>query len=78
VKGEKACPVCKGKLRNPDDETSKVRDYPLIQRRKEFKFPGLKKDQLPNGKNMPCCFKTSQVTKIQRRKSTKEEDQEEK
>jgi hypothetical protein len=69
--GESRCPVCRGKLqtRTTDDP----REFPLIKRETGFLYPGYSDYKSPkNGKPMPCCFKTSQINKID--KETEDKD----
>lgn len=66
--GEVRCPVCGNKLRT--SESDDPREYTVIKRIDGYTYPGFKKDVFKStGKNMPCCFKTSQ-----KKKSEKSED----
>ena len=58
--GEVRCPVCRGQLLTRT--TDNPRDFPLVKRESGFIFPGLTDYKSPrNGRNMPCCFKTSKA-----------------
>lgn len=60
--GEVRCPVCRGQLLTRT--TDNPRDFPLVKRESGFIFPGLTDYKSPrNGRNMPCCFKTSKAKK---------------
>jgi hypothetical protein len=61
--GEIRCPVCGNQLRTSD--TDDPRKYTVIKREEGYNYPGFKKDIFKKtGKNMPCCFKTSQKKKV--------------
>ena len=63
--GEIRCPVCGNKLRTSD--TDDPREYTVIKREEGYNYPGFKKDIFQKtGKNMPCCFKTSQKKKVEK------------
>lgn len=63
--GEIRCPACGNKLRTSD--TDDPREYTVIKREEGYNYPGFKKDIFQkNGKNMPCCFKTSQKKKTEK------------
>jgi len=60
--GEVRCPVCNGKLQTRT--TDNPREFPLVKRESGFVFPGFTDYKSPrNGRNMPCCFKTSKSKK---------------
>ena len=60
--GEVRCPVCHGKLQTRT--TDNPREFPLVKRETGFVFPGFTDYKSPrNGRNMPCCFKTSKSKK---------------
>ncbi|NCA20154.1 MAG: hypothetical protein EBS86_03340 [Crocinitomicaceae bacterium] len=62
-----ACPVCKGKVRSSDSKTEKTQDtteYPVIQRDPTYVYPGYVKYKTKTNRNIPCCFKTPQATRI--------------
>jgi len=60
--GEVRCPVCHGRLLTRT--TDNPREFPLVKRETGFIFPGLTDYKSPrNGRNMPCCFKTSKSKK---------------
>lgn len=56
LKGELVCPICHGKIRKYNDKKSDIIDYPVIERKTGYIYPGFPKgDTL---KNMPCCYTT--------------------
>jgi len=69
--GEIRCPNCGNKLRT--SESDDPREYTVIKRQEGFNYPGFKKDKIfqKTGKNMPCCFKTSQKKKADKSEDNK-------
>lgn len=68
--GEVLCPVCGKKLRTSDSDNP--REYVVIKRSEGYNYPGFKKDIFKStGKNMPCCFKTSQKKKVEKSEDNK-------
>jgi hypothetical protein len=68
--GEIKCPVCGKKLRTSESDDS--REYAVIKRSEGYTYPGFKKDVFKStGKNMPCCFKTSQKKKTDKSEDNK-------
>lgn len=61
------CPVCGGKVREPKS-TAPVAEYPVLKRDESYKYPGYLKHPAKNGKQMPCCFKTPQKTRVSKMK----------
>lgn len=61
------CPVCGGKVREPDSKQP-VSEYPVLKRNADYKYPGYLKPLAKNGKQMPCCFKTPQKTRVSKMK----------
>ena len=62
-----ACPVCGGKVREPKS-TAPVSEYSVIKRDAAYAYPGYLKPLAKNGKQMPCCFKTVQKTRVSKMK----------
>jgi hypothetical protein len=59
----KACPVCKGKVK--ENKNDDPREFTVISRDKAFGFPGLTKHKSPkNDRTMPCCYKTPETKKV--------------
>ena len=68
--GEIRCPVCGKQLRT--SESDDPREYTVIKRTEGYTYPGFKKDVFKKtGKNMPCCFKTSQKKKVEKSEDNK-------
>jgi len=61
--GKLVCPVCKKGIY---DDTKQLRDFPVIERKKEYKYPNLQKEIAKNGKNFPCCYKTSRTKQVKK------------
>ena len=61
--GKILCPVCK---RGIHDETNNIKDYPLIERKQEYKYPNLQKELAKNGKQFPCCYKTPRTKRVKK------------
>ena len=57
------CPVCKKGIY---DDTKQLRNFPVIERKKEYKYPNLQKEIAKNGKNFPCCYKTSRTKQVKK------------
>jgi len=72
-----ACPVCKGKIRSTDKAVEKTQDtteFSVLRRDAKFAYPGFVKYQSKkNNKPIPCCFMTSQTTKVSFAKKEKSE-----
>ena len=60
--GDKACPVCHGKVRKTDKEDQVA--YSVIARNPQTKFPDLTKTG-----NFPCCYKTPRQVQVKVRKT---------
>jgi len=60
------CPVCKKGIH---DETNNIKDYPVIERKKDYKYPNLQKELSKSGKNFPCCYKTPRTKKVKKDES---------
>jgi hypothetical protein len=69
--GEVRCPVCGKQLRTSDSDDP--REYTVIKRIEGYNYPGFKKDAIfkSTGKNMPCCYKTSQKKKVEKSEDNK-------
>lgn len=68
--GEIRCPICGKQLRT--SESDDPREYTVIKRIEGYNYPGFKKDTFKStGKNMPCCFKTSQQKKTEKSEDNK-------
>jgi hypothetical protein len=68
--GEVRCPICGKKLRT--SESDDPREYTVIKREEGYTYPGFKKEKFQKtGKNMPCCFKTSQKKKAEKSEDNK-------
>ena len=68
--GEIRCPVCGKQLRT--SESDDPREYTVIKREEGFNYPGPKKYKFKKtGKDMPCCFKTSQKKKMEKSEDNK-------
>lgn len=69
--GEIRCPLCGKQLRT--SESDDPREYTVIKREEGYNYPGFKKDKFfkNTGKNMPCCFKTSQKKKVDKSEDNK-------
>ena len=68
--GQIRCPLCGKQLRT--SETDDPREYTVIKREEGYNYPGFKKDIFKStGKNMPCCFKTSQKKKAEKSEDNK-------
>lgn len=66
IDGDKACPVCNGKVRKLTDSKSDFREFSVLKRKTRYSFPGPTDNFSPNNqRNLPCCFKTARVKKIQ-------------
>jgi hypothetical protein len=61
--GKLLCPVCK---RGIHDETNNIKDYPIIERKKEYKYPNLQKELAKSGKQFPCCYKTPRTKRVKK------------
>jgi len=59
--GKLLCPVCK---RGIHDESNNIKDFPVIERKKEYKYPNLQKELAKSGKNFPCCYKTPRTKRV--------------
>ena len=57
------CPVCK---RGIYDDSKQLREFPVIERKKEYKYPNLQKEMSKNGRNFPCCYKTSRTKQVKK------------
>lgn len=64
--GKLLCPVCK---RGIHDETNNIKDFPIIERKKEYKYPNLQKELAKSGKNFPCCYKTPRTKRVKKDES---------
>jgi len=64
--GKLLCPVCK---RGIHDETNNIKDYPVIERKKEYKYPNLQKELSKSGKQFPCCYKTPRTKRVKKDES---------
>jgi len=68
--GEIRCPICGKQLRTSDSDDP--REYTVIKRTEGYNYPGFKKELFQStGKNMPCCFKTSQKKKTDKSEDNK-------
>jgi hypothetical protein len=68
--GEIRCPICGKQLRT--SESDDPREFTVIKRTEGYTYPGFKKDIFKKtGKNMPCCFKTSQKKKVEKSEDNK-------
>ncbi len=68
--GEIRCPICGKQLRT--SESDDPREFTVIKRTEGYTYPGFKKDTFKKtGKNMPCCFKTSQKKKVEKSEDNK-------
>lgn len=68
--GEIRCPLCGKQLRT--SESDDPREYTVIKREEGYNYPGFKKDVFKStGKNMPCCFKTTQKKKAEKSEDNK-------
>lgn len=68
--GEIRCPVCGKQVRTSENDDP--REYTVIKRMEGFNYPGFKKEIFETtGKNMPCCFKTSQKKKTDKSEDNK-------
>lgn len=61
------CPVCGGKVREAKS-AAPVSEYSVLKRSADYKYPGYLKPLAKNGKQMPCCFKTPQKTRVSKMK----------
>jgi hypothetical protein len=61
--GKLLCPVCK---RGIHDETNNIKDFPVIERKKEYKYPNLQKELAKSGKQFPCCYKTPRTKRVKK------------
>ena len=65
---EGKCPVCGGKIRSTEravEKTQSVVEYPVLVRDPSIVYPGyVKYKSKKNDRPIPCCFTTSQKTKI--------------
>ena len=61
--GNLLCPVCNRGIHN---ETNNIKDFPVIERKKEYKYPNLQKELSKSGKNFPCCYKTPRTKKVKK------------
>ena len=61
--GKLLCPVCK---RGVHDETNNIKDFPVIERKKQYKYPNLQKELSKSGKNFPCCYKTPRTKRVKK------------
>ena len=61
--GKILCPVCK---RGIHDETNNIKDFPVIERKKEYKYPNLQKELAKSGKQFPCCYKTPRTKRVKK------------
>lgn len=53
---DKACPVCKGKIRTSTKDDT--REFSVIERDKKYTYPGWTAYKSPNnGHTLPCCYK---------------------
>jgi hypothetical protein len=61
------CPVCGGKVRDPKSKEP-VSEYSVLKRDATYPYPGYLKPLASNGKQMPCCFKGPQKTRVSQMK----------